>query len=112
MPQHTTRRGFLRQSAGVTAAVVLAGSPLPTQAASPVNTLNSAELEVAATLVSEVGGATDVFLLVLNHVESLARQGRVRDVEKAVAVMRVRIVGSDDARAAERLTDARRLLRD
>lgn len=102
-----TRRQFLQQGAGAaavaTGAVLLGSSALAQSPAADV--LTSAELASAAELVAQMGGAPGVVLLVLNHVDTLARQGRTQDVANAVAVMRARIVGSDNPRAAKRLTD-------
>lgn len=84
---NTPRRDFLKQSAGMAGAVMLGSSLLHAQTAATDNTLSEAELEIAAEGIGSSGNPL-LTVLVLEHVETLAKQGRTQDIERVVAVVR------------------------
>lgn len=98
---NTPRRNFLKQSAGVAGAVFLGSSLLHAQTASPADTLTATDLEVAGELIAE-GGQPLYAVLVLEHVEALAKQGRTQDIEGAVAVIRRHVTANTRALGRKR----------
>ena len=108
---NTPRRDFLKQTAGIAGAMLLGGSSSHGQNASSGVVLTSAELKDAAQTLSEMGGSTDLALVIMEHIESLARQGHIQRVVHAVSVVRQHVAGNDDTRARALTDEARARIR-
>lgn len=101
------RRGFLKQTAALTGAVLLS-STSALAAPSTADTLQTAELEIAAELLSEIKNSqkSGLLLVVVEHIGALAASGKTQEVENAVRAVREQVASNAKIERLRRKTRA------